>query len=730
MLYNDTTKKYVIWFHADGQLPNSSGSGNYAKAKAGVAVSDSPFGPFRLLGSYLLNYDEHADHGFDNAEGGHVRDMNLFKDNDGTAYVIYSSDGNQTTYIAQLNDTYTGLKEPAINDETKNEYFTRNFIGASREAPAMFRYKDKYFLINSGCSGWVPNQAKYAVADDPLGPWTMVGDPCVGNGSATTFDTQSTCVIPVDPENGKFIYMGDRWRNPDKGQKLRDSRYVWLPIEFTSEEEIVLRPYTDWSLELLDQMRPFTLQTEIPSVVTSKAKLVDALPSEVSILEAGETVPKTLAVTWSGVPETETVLGEVTVTGRLANGRSITRTIRVVDDRMIYFFDAAAEYESDEAAYMTTAKEILVSRLRNTAADQPYTETTHAGYTGTYGTDIGQKSAGNDIWSHGWWAYGGKSIDYAFDLEAGTYTVAAGWQEWWSTARTTAFTVKTSEKTLANESFTLAATDMSLQKDLTFTLEEAATVTVSISKAGGTADPVLSWIAVLQLDRKQTVKEYLEEGIAAYTVSADKKDAYTAASWAVYENILEQAKALLLQTAPEKYEAEDILAALAEAKAQLELKTEAGAGSGSGSGSGQSSGGSSYAPSQGNPSGSDASSKDDAKDDKKDDKKDEPEKEKPTQTVKKTSFQSMKADGGKKLVVTWKEIAGADGYEIQYSLKKGFRSGVKKATTKKTTITVKKLKKGKQYYVRVRAYKIEKVNGKKQKVYGAWSTVKKTDKIR
>ena len=83
MIYNEKTKQYVIWFHADGQIPGSSG-GNYAKAKAGVAVSSSPFGPFQMKGSYLLNYVDGLKQGFPDGHG-NVRDMNLFKDGDGTA---------------------------------------------------------------------------------------------------------------------------------------------------------------------------------------------------------------------------------------------------------------------------------------------------------------------------------------------------------------------------------------------------------------------------------------------------------------------------------------------------------------------------------------------------------------------------------------------------------------------------------------------------------------------
>ena len=67
------------------------------------------------------------------------------------------------------------------------------------------------------------------------------------------------------------------------------------------------------------------------------------------------------------------------------------------------------------------------------------------------------------------------------------------------------------------------------------------------------------------------------------------------------------------------------------------------------------------------------------------------------------------------------KVTGAKGYQLQYALNKKFKKK-KSIQTKKTKYTIKKLKKKKTYYIRVRAYKM---NGKK-KVYGKWSTVKKS----
>lgn len=99
-------------------------------------------------------------------------------------------------------------------------------------------------------------------------------------------------------------------------------------------------------------------------------------------------------------------------------------------------------------------------------------------------------------------------------------------------------------------------------------------------------------------------------------------------------------------------------------------------------------------------------------------------------TVKKPArVKSLKAKNvkKKKVVLTWRKVSGAKGYQIQYSLKKRFPSKkTKKKTTTKRKLTVKKLKKKKTYYFRVRAYK-KKTNG--SKVYGKWSKAAKV-KIR
>lgn len=97
----------------------------------------------------------------------------------------------------------------------------------------------------------------------------------------------------------------------------------------------------------------------------------------------------------------------------------------------------------------------------------------------------------------------------------------------------------------------------------------------------------------------------------------------------------------------------------------------------------------------------------------------------------------VKAKSTKKrtLKVTWKKQKGVKGYIVQVSSKKNFKKLVAKKTLKsnKAAITFKKgkIKSGKKYFVRVRAYQTYKnAKGKKMTANGKWVRIKKAVKIK
>ena len=81
----------------------------------------------------------------------------------------------------------------------------------------------------------------------------------------------------------------------------------------------------------------------------------------------------------------------------------------------------------------------------------------------------------------------------------------------------------------------------------------------------------------------------------------------------------------------------------------------------------------------------------------------------------------------------WKKTAQADGYQVQYSMDAGFQgSSTHSAFVKKPSVTrktVRNLKEGRTYYVRVRAYKSAASGGKSRNIYSAWSSPVRTGKL-
>ncbi|MFL5741928.1 MAG: glycoside hydrolase family 43 protein [Flavisolibacter sp.] len=207
VIYNAKTRKYVMWFHLE-----LKGQG-YKAARAAVATSDKVWGPYQFRNSFRPN--DHMS-----------RDMTLFVDEDGRAYEIYSSRENYDMRIVQLSEDFTA---PTSKDKL--------IASDHREAPALFKYQKKYYLITSGCTGWKPNQANLYVADSLFGGWRLSANPLRGPGSDSTYGGQSTYVLPVAGKRGAFIFLADKW-DP---KNLRNSRYLWLPLQFDQQE-----PYITW----------------------------------------------------------------------------------------------------------------------------------------------------------------------------------------------------------------------------------------------------------------------------------------------------------------------------------------------------------------------------------------------------------------------------------------------------------------------------------------------------
>ena len=262
VIYNKKTGKFVMWFHLE-----LKGKG-YAAARVGFAESDSPVGPFRFIRSLRPNAGKwptdfsrrdirkakklkEADYkewwtpewreaireglllARDVPGGQMSRDMTVYVDDDGKAYHIYSAEENLTLNLAELTDDYL--------DYTGR--YVRIAPGGQNEAPTIFKRDGVYWMITSGCTGWAPNEARMFKAASLWGPWEQLPSPFVGKDAKKSFHTQGTYIFKVEGTEDGFVFMADRW-NP---QSLKNSRHIWLPIDFEADGTPVIRWVDSWS---------------------------------------------------------------------------------------------------------------------------------------------------------------------------------------------------------------------------------------------------------------------------------------------------------------------------------------------------------------------------------------------------------------------------------------------------------------------------------------------------
>ncbi|MCR5535500.1 MAG: glycoside hydrolase family 43 protein [Bacteroidaceae bacterium] len=136
----------------------------------GVAVSDSPTGPFHdAIGKPL----------FDNGSWDNI-DPTVFIDDDGQAWIYW---GNPRVYYAKLNkdmisfdgevktldmteETFGG---PVLSQREKGKQYRDSYV----EGPWIMKREGLYYLLYA--AGGVPEHISYSTAPSPDGPWTYRG---------------------------------------------------------------------------------------------------------------------------------------------------------------------------------------------------------------------------------------------------------------------------------------------------------------------------------------------------------------------------------------------------------------------------------------------------------------------------------------------------------------------------------------------------------------------------
>ena len=215
----EKNKKYYYVF-ATNDIQNDDQIGGLE-----IAVSDSPEGPFKgYLGKPLV------DKFYNKAQ---PIDAHLFKDDDGTIYLLYGGWGHCN--IAVMNETMDGFI-PFEDGEIFKEITPPDYV----EGPCMFKKDGKYGFMWSG-GGW--GNGTYHVSasfcDTPFGPF---------DNYQTILETGDSTIANGPGHNG-FLYIPeeDMWINVyhrhKVGIKDHNARFMCLDLmEF--EDTFKIKPVT------------------------------------------------------------------------------------------------------------------------------------------------------------------------------------------------------------------------------------------------------------------------------------------------------------------------------------------------------------------------------------------------------------------------------------------------------------------------------------------------------
>ncbi len=220
VIYDDKNNQYIMWFHYDGN--------SYTVAELGVAVSDNPTGPFKLVDHYRPNGHESRDIGM------------YFEPGTKKAYIGYAADHtNRTIRMVELSEDYLSITTNDVD------------IEAHCEGPGILKKKGEYYLLTSQCSGWTPNPGTFYKATDIMGPYTSHGSPFIGDAGENSFNSQPCFIFKIPGYKDAFLYMGDRWN----GGGRPGSQYVFLPITITPNGEMEIHWRNEWDLSIFTPER-------------------------------------------------------------------------------------------------------------------------------------------------------------------------------------------------------------------------------------------------------------------------------------------------------------------------------------------------------------------------------------------------------------------------------------------------------------------------------------------
>ena len=453
------------------------------------------------------------------------------------------------TTVIKEGDTYYRL--------TKNEGGNTNELGAKTKT--LFLEKSNSLLgeythipsdsLNNTQYVEGPAIYKRNADDSESDQWILLADDFGGIGY---FPLET-----ADLASGQFTRMSDGFKMPNKARH-------GTPIAITADEYDALMkahkqvsPTSTWYVDDTHNNLPETV--EIGHTAYPVEWDLNALADASANAKPFDTITVNGKATLAEAAEDETL--------------DVTAKVQQIPANLEYMIDCNSPTSLSHKYALESS-----SLMKNTTPDQSKTDDNTWGALSIIGNDnnaditpFGNVDNSNP-YNGGYWARGGKTIDYAVTLPAGDHTIMVGNSGWWSMGRTMELIATTSNgEVKITDCNAQNSTNLAFEGKLHLDKEE--TVRLTIRKTDGN-DPILSWLAVSSdstIDKTALANRIEEIEGENLEIAPDASHKYTNASWKALNDAIANGKAILDKADATQTEIDQALTELNNAREGLVL---------------------------------------------------------------------------------------------------------------------------------------------------------------
>lgn len=201
----------VYLYYTDNNPDPSSTKTSPPQKQIGVAVADSPLGPFEDKKVLVID----------------AIDAHVFEDSDGQLYFYFADIKNGFRIMGQpMRDPLTPVGEPTEILRPTEPW--EMVDGKVTEGPFMLKRDDTYYLMYSGTGANSPNYAiGYATASTPLGPFTKYPQNPIAQRTDSVLGPGHHCVVE-GPQGDLWMLYHQKWNTGINFKRFLALDKIWF----------------------------------------------------------------------------------------------------------------------------------------------------------------------------------------------------------------------------------------------------------------------------------------------------------------------------------------------------------------------------------------------------------------------------------------------------------------------------------------------------------------------